>query len=40
VQNAQGADTPIEAAVSMCNPFDLTISNKQINEVRSHINSL
>ncbi|WIA39316.1 hypothetical protein OEZ86_005431 [Tetradesmus obliquus] len=28
----QGEDTPIEAAVSMCNPFDLTISNKQINE--------
>lgn len=23
----QGDDTPIEAAVSMCNPFNLTISN-------------
>jgi hypothetical protein len=29
----QGADTPLEAAVSMCNPFDLTISNRHINEV-------
>jgi predicted alpha/beta-fold hydrolase len=23
-----GEDTPIEAAVSMCNPFELTISNE------------
>jgi hypothetical protein len=30
----QGRDTPLEAAVSMCNPFDLTISNRHINEVR------
>jgi hypothetical protein len=30
----QGPDTPLEAAVSMCNPFDLTISNRHINEVR------
>jgi len=30
----QGSDTPLEAAVSMCNPFDLTISNRHINEVR------
>lgn len=29
----QGPDTPLEAAVSMCNPFDLTISNRHINEV-------
>eukprot|EP00882_Tetradesmus_deserticola_P023266 GHRQ01025317.1.p1 GENE.GHRQ01025317.1~~GHRQ01025317.1.p1 ORF type:complete len:356 (+),score=75.50 GHRQ01025317.1:460-1527(+) len=36
----QGADTPIEAAVSMCNPFDLTISNKQINEVRQQSSRL
>jgi predicted alpha/beta-fold hydrolase len=29
----QGPDTPLAAAVSMCNPFDLTISNRHINEV-------
>jgi predicted alpha/beta-fold hydrolase len=29
----QGEDTPLEAAVSMCNPFDLTISNGFLKKV-------
>lgn len=36
----QGADTPLEAAVSMCNPFDLTISNRHINEVSNSLTCL
>jgi hypothetical protein len=29
-----GAATPVEAAVSMCNPFELTISNAALKQVR------
>ena len=30
----QGSNTAVRAAVSMCNPFDLTISNKNFEKVR------
>lgn len=29
-----GEGTPLEAAVSMCNPFELTISNAALKKVR------